>query len=111
MISKDTVFPGLSGFIALKARVVGEVFMPAQPFSSLYDLKVPPFICKINETTSEVLSTLLLTESMVVPPEFVVVTVTPDGNALTCCTAYDVNMLLRSRARRMTDFNNTLLIN
>ena len=47
---------------------------------------------------------------MVVPPEFVAVTVTNDGSALTCCTAYNVNMVPRSRAKIMTDFNNTLLI-
>jgi hypothetical protein len=47
---------------------------------------------------------------MIDPPEFVAVTVTNDGNALTCCIAYGVNTLLRSRTRRMTDFNNTLLI-
>jgi hypothetical protein len=64
----------------------------------------------MNETTSEVLLALLLTKSMAVPPEFVVVTVTNDGNALTCCIVNNVNMLLKSRARRITDFNNILLI-
>jgi hypothetical protein len=64
----------------------------------------------MNETTLEVLSTLLLTVSVVIPPEFVAVTVTNDDAALPDCTAYEVNMLPISRTRRMTDFNNTLLI-
>ena len=111
MIWKDTEFPGFSGSIALNAIVVGDVFIPAQPLSSLNDLKEPPpLICKMNETKSDVLFALLLTESMVIPPVFVLVTVTNEGDAFTCCTVYDVKILLRSNTRRMTDFNNTLLI-
>jgi len=79
--------------------------------SSLNDLKVPLFICTVNETTSEVLFASLVIESTVIPPVFVAVTVTNEGDALACCTVYVVKTLLTSRMMRIIDFNNTLLIN
>jgi hypothetical protein len=109
LICNVTEFPGFSGLIALNTRVVCEVFTPDQ-LLEVKDLKVPALICKINETTFDVLSALLLTESVVTSPVLVVVTVTNEGDALICCTVNVVNMLLRSRATRIADFNNTLLI-
>ena len=111
MISNFTDSPGFIGFEETNATVVGDVFLPIQPFWRLNDLKLPSFISSKNEDTFDVLSALLLTCSIVLSPALVEVTVTESDMPVTSGIRYTVNEPVTSKAKRMTNFNNTLLIN
>lgn len=60
----------------MNAIVLGDVFLPIQPLSSLNDKKEPLLITRVNETIFEVLDGLLMICSVVLSAVFVDVTVT-----------------------------------
>src|SRR5207245_6309808 len=95
----------------IKAIAVGDVLFPIQPFSSLNDLKLPFFISSMNENISDVLLALLLACSTALSPALVEVTVTKSDMPSACGSTYVANEPVRSKAKRMTEFNNTFLIN
>ena len=99
--------PGLTGFEAKNAMVVGDVFFPIQPFSNVKDLKFPFLICKVRDEMPKVLEGLVVTWSWVLPSGvFVEVTVTKLDEA--CAIGMrPVNVLLMIKTMRMVDFNNT----
>ena len=65
----------------------------------------------MNEDISNVLPALLLTWSTSLPSALVEVTVTKSDMPSACGSTYVANEPVRSKAKRVADFNNTFLIN
>ncbi len=93
----------------MNEMVVGDVFLPTQPLSSLNDLKEPLLISRVNENMLEVLDGLLVICSMVLSPVFVDVTVTESDKPGTGVIAKQESKLPTINARITRDFNNTFL--
>ena len=97
------------GLEEINATAVADVFLPIQPFSSLNDLKLPPFISSMRENTSDVLLALLLTSNTALSPVLVEVDVTKSDEPSACGAVYTINEPVTSKTMTMIDFNNILL--
>ncbi len=106
---KEVESPGFIGFEAMKAIVVGDVFLPIHPLSSVYDKKEPLLISRLNETKFEMPEGLLVICRMVLSAVFVDVTVTVSDEAYDEEIAKLESMMTIVSAKRMCGFNNTFL--